>query len=271
MPTFESHRYQFHRLRHELSNYSLLRLRSCDGLLLSMHQSGTHWLKFMLASAMADHFDIPGPEFNHANDIIGGAKDPVIYPRIPLLRSSHTVAPLLLRNRLALHWLELPPSILLVRDIRASLVSNYIKWQARYAVTFSDYLRGDPSGRRYNSDIWWCFRFLNSWSTIKMLRETNVYLVRYETLRDDPEQVLTEVTRHLAIPLANSSITLGIERATKSAMLKRADPARPPGEINYSNDDPLSAFSASDRRFFSSRCAYYLSDSFGYDYQRWNT
>ena len=242
MSRFELNRYQFHRLRHELSNYSLLRLRNCDGLLFSMHQSGTHWLKYMLASAMADHFAIPGPEFNHANDIIGGSKDPVIYPQIPLLRSSHTIAPLLLRNRFVIDWLKLPPSIVLVRDIRASLVSNYIKWQARYAVSFSQYLRGDPSGRRYNSDIWWCFRFLNSWSTIKTMSGSNLHLVRYETLRNDPEQVLTEITRHLGIPLANSSIVLGVERATKSEMQQRADPARPPGEINHSNDDPLSHF-----------------------------
>jgi hypothetical protein len=270
MPTFESNRYQFHRLRHEFSNYSLIRLRGCDGLLLSMHQSGTHWLKFMLASAMADHFAIPGPEFNHANDIIGGSKDPVNYPQIPLLRSSHTVVPLLLRNQMAVNWLKLPPSIILVRDIRASLVSNYIKWQARYAVSFSEFLRGDPSGRRYNSDIWWCFRFLNGWSAIKMLSEPNVYLIRYETLLEDPEQVLTALARHLAIPLTNSSITLGIECATKSAMQQRADPARPPGEINHSNDDPLSVFNESDRRFFCSRCEYFLRDSFGYDYQQWN-
>ena len=119
MSMIESSHFHYHRLRHELGNYALVRLRNCNGIIASMHQSGTHWLKFMLATAMADHYGIPGPEFNHANDIIGGPKDSIRYSNLPEIRASHTIPPLLVRNRFGVKLLNLPPSLILIRDIRA--------------------------------------------------------------------------------------------------------------------------------------------------------
>jgi len=269
MTNREFYQFHFHRLRHELGNYSLLRLRHADGVIVSMHQGGTHWLKFMLADAMAAHYGIPAPEYNHANDIIGGSKDPVKYTQIPHLQSSHTVAPLLFRNALALSLTNFPPCVLLIRDIRASLVSNYKKWQARYQVSFSEYLRGDPSGRRFNSDIWWCIRFLNAWGRMAALAKNRIHIVRYEDLRLAPHAQLTAIARHLSLPLSRASVDQGVAAASKSAMAERSDPTRPPGEINQQDHDPLSAYSASDRQFITSRCANFLDATFGYDYSVW--
>ena len=267
MPTLNFTSFHFHRLRHELSNYSLLRMRHADGVIMSMHQGGTHWLKFMLASAMAEHYKIPPPQFNHANDIIGGTKDPAIYAQIPSIKSSHTVAPLLLQNPLALRVLQLPPCVLLIRDIRACLVSNYRKWQARYATTFSEYLRGDPSGRRFNSDIWWCIRFLNAWGRVVELGECCI--VRYEDLVEQPHAELARIALHLSIPLTSANIDYGVAAATKSAMAERSDPSRPPGEINQRDTDPLSTYAVTDREFVTAVCSKLLRTSFGYDYARW--
>lgn len=269
MSTTEFNQFHFHRLRHELTNYSLLRLRDADGVIVSMHQSGTHWLKFMIASAMSAHYGIPQPQYNHANDIIGGTKDPVNYPQIPRLISSHTVAPLLFRNALALQAIKFPPCVLLIRDLRACLVSNYRKWQARYAVSFSEYLPGDPSGRRFNSDIWWCIRFLNAWGRMAKLADGRCHVVRYEDLRLEPHAELERIAWHLSIPLAPTSVDQGVAAATKSAMAERSDPARPLGEINQQDNDPLSFYNASDRQFVSSRCANFLRTTFGYDYSAW--
>ena len=69
--------FHFHRLRRALGNFSLLAHRDCAGHLASMHQSGTHWLKFMLASALARHYGVPGPRYNHANDFIAGPHDEI--------------------------------------------------------------------------------------------------------------------------------------------------------------------------------------------------
>lgn len=266
----ESSRFHYHRLRHELGNYSLLKSRHCDGAIISMHQSGTHWLKFMLASAMAAHYGIPEPEYNHANDIIGGTKDPRRYADLPFLKSSHTIAPILLRNTHVVRRAALPPYVVLVRDIRACLVSNYKKWRARYAVSFSEYLRGDPAGRRFNSDIWWCIRFVNAWGRMSTLSGDRLIVVRYEDLRTAPRAQLERIVRHFGLPLSVASIGHGVEAATKTAMAERSDPARPPGEVNFAEDDPLVAFSNVDRDFVRTRCAHYLRCTFGYDYAVWS-
>ena len=149
------------RLR-SLFNFSLFRSRGAVGQIISMHQSGTHWLKFMLASALADQFSIPLPKYNHANDIIGGPRDIIVYPQIPRLIASHTIPSPFFYSILS-QTLNLPKYVLLIRDIRFSLTSNYRKWRDHYNVNFSVYLEGDPTGKEYNSDIWWTFRFLNCW------------------------------------------------------------------------------------------------------------
>jgi hypothetical protein len=269
MSGFESKRFQYHRARHELSNYAWLRLRHCDGAILSMHQSGTHWLKFMLASAIAEHYAIPPPRYNHANDIIGGPKDVCEYNQIPQLKSSHTIVPLLFNNPLAAYWITFPPVVLLIRDIRESLVSNYNKWQNRYAVSFSEYLRGDPSGRRYNSDIWWCIRFLNAWGRMAVLAPPRIHIVRYETLSAAPHAALEQIARHFQLPLTQSSIEAAVAAASKPAMADRADPLRPPGEVNLDDGDHLRVYSTVDREFVRSRCDRFLRSNFGYDYSAW--
>lgn len=265
----ESCRFYAHRLRHELGNYAVVRLRHCDGAILSMHQSGTHWLKFMLASAIADHYAIDPPRYNHANDIIGGSKDPRLHPTLPHLISSHTIAPLLLNNAVGLAWLRLPRCVILVRDIRASLHSNFKKWRVRYATTFSHFLRGDPSGRQFNSDIWWCIRFLNAWGHALALSENQFLVLRYEGLRAQPHEELAKLAAHLSLPLSSRNIDAGVEAASKSAMAERADPARPPGEINLDEDDPLLAYSDADREFVRTRLSSYLTQTFDYDYSVW--
>ncbi len=269
MPISEAAAFYFHRARHELGNYAALRLRACDGAIVSMHQSGTHWLKFMLANAIATHYAIAAPRYNHANDLIGGLKDARADPRIPNLRSTHSIAPLLLPLMITGGFVQLPPIVLLVRDMRVSLVSNYRKWAARYATEFSGFLRGDPAGRRYNSDIWWCIRFHNAWGRLLTAQPDTVKLVRYEDLRADPQHVLAAVAAHLSLPLDTDALAAGVAAATKPAMLARADPARPPGEINTDDGDPFACYDERDREFLTRCCERYLHHTFGYDFTSW--
>lgn len=247
----------------------MLRLRTCDGAIVSMHQSGTHWLKFMLASAIATHYAIEPPRYNHANDVIGGLKDARADPRIPDLRNTHSIAPLLLRPMLAAGIVRLPPLVVLVRDMRVSLVSNYRKWTTRYATEFPTFLRGDPAGRRYNSDIWWCIRFHNAWGRLLLSYPATVRLVRYEDLRAEPQQELAAIATHLGLPLSADALAAGIAAATKSSMLARADPTRPRGEVNISGGDPYACYDDRDREFLSRCCKRYLRHTFGYDFASW--
>jgi hypothetical protein len=269
MPYRESVQLQFHRLRHELSNYAVFRLARFDGVIVSMHQAGTHWLKYMLASAMADAYGIPQPRYNHANDIIGGVKDARPHPHVPHLVSTHSIAPLAVKLPFIFKHAHLPPTVLLVRDLRTSLVSNYRKWHARYGVSFAEFLRGDPAGRRYNSDMWWCIRFQNAWGGLAARHASLIQIVRYEDIAHDAHAALARVGRHFALPLADANLDFGIAAATKPAMAARADPARPRGEVNDDDGDPLALYRSSDREFVRSRCARYLRYDFSYDYAAW--
>jgi len=261
--------FHYHRLRHELGNYAARRLAQSDGAIVSMHQSGTHWLKYMLACAMAEAYGVAPPQYNHANDIIGGPKDRPRHPHIPHLVSTHTIAPLAYKIPFVFRRADVPPIVLLVRDLRASLVSNYRKWQRRYGVPFAEYVRGDPAGRRFNSDIWWCIRFQNAWGDLAARHERTFLVVRYEDIERDPPRMLAQVVGHFALPLSAQHIAAGVAAASKRAMAARADPARPPGEVNANTDDPLEQYEPADREYVQSRCAAFLRRDFGYDYSVW--
>lgn len=262
-------RFHYHRLRHELTNYSLLKYRNVDAQIVSQHQSGTHWLKYMMATALSHRYSLPPPKYNHANDIIGGPKDPVVYPNIPRIISSHSIPPQLASPLLKSRRIEFPKYVLLVRDIRASLVSNYRKWQQRYDVSFSEFLRGDPAGRKYNSDVWWSIRFLNAWANMRDANTDNVLTVHYESLLHNPTHELVRINDFLKLQLCDEALEVGVGRATKSAMKSRADPQRPKGEVNESNENIYDRFSLSDRQFFTQQCDRFLQFSYGYNYQDW--
>ena len=223
----------------------------------------------MLANALAHQHGLPGPEFNHANDFIGGPKDQIVYPQLPRLISSHSIPPLLTPLLLKLKMLRFPQYILLVRDIRASLVSNYRKWQDRYAVEFSEFLRGDPAGKKYNSDIWWSIRFLNAWGRFRTCSHATVLVVRYEDLQLDTQTELARINQFIGLALREEDIAHDIGNATKQAMLAKADPQRPPGEVNKQEVEIESYFSSRDKLYFEEICRAFLKYDFAYDYSQW--
>ena len=234
-----------------------------------MHQSGTHWLKFMLANALSHQYAIPPPTFNHANDFIGGHQDRICYPTIPRLQASHSMPHPLLRWRAVHAALDLPRYVVLVRDLRVALASNYAKWETRYGVPFTVYLAGDPSGRRYNSDLWWALRFLNAWGELVLRLPERVTLVRYEDLRAEPLTQLTRVSAALGLALDQAALAHGVAVSTKAHMAAKDDPARPPGAVRETRGDPLAVYGAADRRFVSDICARFLVHPCGYDFTRW--
>ena len=265
----ESLRFHYHSWRRSWSNFSLLRHRACDGHLVSMHQSGTHWLKFMLANAMAYQFGTPPPEFNHANDIIGGPRDAQVYPQLPRLVSSHTV-PHYIATLAAVHrHFRLPPYVLLLRDMRVALVSNYHKWRDRYGIPFAEFLSGDPSGAIFNSDIWWAIRFLNGWGDVYANAAPRIVVVKYEDLAVDAAAELRRVAAHFNLALSAAAIAAGVEASSKSAMQDKHDPARPPGAVRDDCADPFANYSAADRELFERLSGRYLRHRFGYDYSTW--
>jgi len=58
-----NYKYKYHALRHYCFNFSLLAHRDFDAMLITMHQSGTHWLKYMLTLALAEKLGVEKPEY----------------------------------------------------------------------------------------------------------------------------------------------------------------------------------------------------------------
>ncbi|MGE0485053.1 MAG: sulfotransferase domain-containing protein [Gammaproteobacteria bacterium] len=269
VPALSPAAFRRHALRRASGNFSLLKHRHCVGQLVSMHQAGTHWLKFMLANALSYQYGTPPPRYNHANDIIGGPRDPIVYPQLPRLLSSHSLP----HPAMAWGWLHdrlrLPPYVVLVRDLRDSLVSNYAKWRERYGVSFTTYIAGEQRAKRYNSDIWWCVRFMNAWGALAVRLPERVTVVRYEDLRRDPAHELARVARAFALALDDAALAHGIAVSSKAHMAAKEDPARPPGAVRESPGDPRAAYDEPAREFVSAVCARYLEHDFGYDFACW--
>ena len=223
----------------------------------------------MLANALSHHYALPAPQYNHANDFIGGPKDKIVYPALPRLRSSHSIPPLITPWLLKSGTIRLPKYIVLVRDIRASLVSNYRKWTERYGVSFSVFLRGDPAGRQYNSDIWWSIRFLNAWGRLQAMAPEGILVIHYEDLLSDAYSQLCRLNEFIGLSLSEEAIRAGISAGSKSAMLSKADPERPSGEVHAEGTAVADWFDDEDKRFFSLACRKLLKFDFGYDYQSW--
>jgi hypothetical protein len=252
--------------RKDLTNFAFLRHLKYSGFLVSMHQSGTHWLKYLLAVAIAKEYCLPMPQYNHANDIIGGPKDPRLYDNAPRLASSHSIPHPLLKLSIFRTMVKLPLYVVLIRDIRNSLISNYEKWRNRYNCSFSEFLRGNIRRRRFNNDIWWCIRFMNAWGRLIEKYPNNHLLVKYEDLTNDTLAQANRINNFWGLGIREDFLNFAIQEATKDKMLLKHDPDRPAGEVRteiktfeeFTNED--------DRVFFYQTCTNYLDYRFGYKY-----
>ena len=71
------------------SNASLLVHRAFDGHIVSMHQSGSHWIKNMLGRVLQQIYGLPPLRHIQDDSIIGHTKSPPIYRHIPQIVHSH--------------------------------------------------------------------------------------------------------------------------------------------------------------------------------------
>lgn len=261
--------YRRQRLKRDHFNFALLKHRHCHGFMASMHQSGTHWLKHMLAVALAARYGLPPPQFIHSNDIIGGPRDPAPPPPTPRILSTHSIAHPFVASGVVRALLPLPRYVVLVRDIRASLVSNFEKWKARYNCSFDEFLFADPRARRFNSDLWWCLRFCNAWGEVVARRPQQTLVVRYEDLQRAPLAQLQRVDEFLALGLSADQLALGVAESTKEKMEHKPD--RQELTVVRHDNRPVPAwFDAAARRFVERATGVLLQHHFGYDYTRWD-
>ena len=264
-------RFYYHLHRRDITNLSFLRHRIFYGFIVTMHQAGTHWLKHMLATAISRELDIPPPRYSYAADMIGGPKDAKIYPGIRPFGHSHTIPSVLLRFRMLHRLFKLPRYVVVVRDIRAMLVSHYEKYKAEYGCGFSEYVRGDVANQRFDSDLWWCIRYLNAWGRAIAGHPEDFIVVRYEDLAADTLGELEKINSFLGLNLSRQALLYGMQESTKEKM--NAKPEKTARVLNLKriairmDATPQEAmFTEADQLFFRETCRKYLKYDFGYQY-----
>lgn len=263
------------RLTRDLTNLSLVRHRNSDGHIISMHQSGTHWLRNMLSLAMARAYNLPEPEYIQDNDFICAPQDASKYPKIPRIVSSHQIPTPLITNRLALSLIRLPDYVLLMRDPRVIAASHYRRFEARYKIPFSEYLRANvellrqnSKKRKFDKDIWWDLRFQNSWERMMQLRPGHIHLVRYEELRRDTARHLRAIMQFLHMPaIDDETLAWCIEQSSKESMAQKESPDIAHKVVQQDNKNPLAIYSDDDKRFFVETYRKYCKADFGYDFE----
>jgi hypothetical protein len=258
-------------LADELFKLSLLRDRGADGHIVSMQQSGTHWLRHMLALVLCRHYGLPEPQNFDDRSIIGSHKHAVAHARIPRILSTHNIPSPLVHAAPLRSTLRFPRYVILIRDIRATLVSYYEKHHA-HEMTFSEMLRaGRVLSKSVRWDLWRRIRFLNAWDRERArLPADQTLVVRYEDMQQGAAGALSRVWSFLQLPPQPlTTFADAVARSSKSDLAKQEDGRDRPKIVHERKRSPLEWFGTDDRLYFTEVCRRHLRHSFGYDYENW--
>tara|TARA_R100001132_G_scaffold6832_3_gene6119 strand:- start:779 stop:1603 length:825 start_codon:yes stop_codon:yes gene_type:complete len=221
-------------LNESWTNFSVLRHRRFDGMLVTSKNSGTHWLKYMLAVALAETHGLPHPTYFSENAVrpyIGWPKDDATFAELPSLAFSHTIPHQLAEWGWARSLADLPPYVLAVRHPMAILASHHAKWEYDIQVDWLTYLKGDPGGSKYRCDLYWLARFWNRWGDIRARHSDTIHVVQYEQTQKDPRAVLQAVSDHWSLDLPPEAIDVALAAGTKDAMAQKIDPDAEPNVL----------------------------------------
>ncbi len=215
-------------VRDDLSRFHLLHYGDrVDGFLISGHNSGTHWLRFMLSAAIASRLDLPPPTYSSGpeSDVyIGHARHRRRFPTAPRIGSSHHMPSRLIAVLGGLGVLRLPPVVLLVRHIPDSLLSYFFKWrEAKQLGELDDYVARKP--RAQGVDVWWFIRFFNRWGALKRIFPRQVLVVRYEDVERDPETWVRRIWGHWGVQLEDADLAAAMAVSSRAVVKARLDPA----------------------------------------------
>lgn len=260
--------FRLHCLNRHAINVELLRFTKFQGFLVTGQHSGTHWIKWMVSHALAHHHGVPPPRYmnnSSSNELIGHPKHLRIYPTLPRIASSHTIAPYVLDWRWLRRIHKLPPYAVVVRDVRDLLISHYEKWRTTYRVPFSEYLKGDPWGQMYKCDVWWYLRFANRWGAVAQRFPRETLVLSYEGFRRDALRSLRRLSHHFSLDLTDDDLGAGLAVGTKAIMARHQDPriserpVRPDGV-------GMARYTAGDLALLERILSRHLRHDFGYRY-----
>jgi sulfotransferase family protein len=214
-------------VRDDLSRFHLLHYRDrVDGFLVSGHNSGTHWLRFMLSTAIAHRLALPRPAHSSGPDsdvFIGHARHARKFPQAPRIGSSHHMPSRLVAMLGALGLVRLPPVVLLVRRIPDSLISYFFKWREPKALGDLDqYIAKAPSAQ--GVDVWWFIRFFNRWGLLRRIFPQAVMVVRYEDVQRDPEAWVRRIWAHWGVELDDTDVAAAMAVSSRDVVQAHLDP-----------------------------------------------
>jgi hypothetical protein len=254
-------------LRDDLSRFHLLHYGDrVDGFLISGHNSGTHWLRFMLSSAIASHLALPKPAHSsgpQSDLFIGHARHPRAFPQAPKIGSSHHMPSRLVGLLGALGVARLPPVVLLVRNIPDALLSYFFKWRDAKALGgLDEYVAREP--RAQGVDLWWFIRFFNRWGALKRVFAERVMVVRYEDVEHDPETWVRRIWSHWGVDLRDADVEAAMAVRSRTAVAAHLDPRY--GEAIAPERQARLAvqFDPRDAEVLARRLARHLRHDFGY-------
>jgi hypothetical protein len=214
-------------LRDDLSRFHLLHYADrVDGFLISGHNSGTHWLRFMLSTAIAHRLELPRPAYSSGpqSDLyIGHARHRRRFPQAPRIGSSHHMPSRLVALLGAVGLVKLPPVVLLVRRIPDSLLSYFFKWrEAKGLGALDRYLAKAPTAQ--GVDLWWFIRFFNRWGLLSRIFRERVMVVRYEDVQRDPETWVRRIWDHWGVTLDDEDLAAAMSVSSRDAVQAHLDP-----------------------------------------------
>lgn len=161
--------------------------------------------------------------------------------------------------------MSFPPYVVVVRDIRKVLVSNYEKWRDRYQCSFSRYVEGDPRGNAFITDAWQYIRFMNRWGDVASRFPAETKVIRYEDIRTNTKHALQGITRHFGIELNDADLAAGLMVGTKDVMNLSHDPAVEAKALRLDSALEVS-FSLDDTAVLQRILGNHLRHDFGYNY-----
>ena len=250
-----------------LFNFPTLRHRRFDAMVATMHQSGTHWLKYMLGLTLAKLYNVPPPASIKDNSIIGRNKAASDHPNYPRIGMTHSIPHYFLRSRVFVQALHFPRYLILARDIRDALVAHYEKRKTDYDVDFSTYLRGDVRGKKYRDDIWLRIRFMNGWGAVIERHPERAAVLTYEDLVADTRGQLARVLDHFNIEGITPQLLDDVVAASSKAEMARLKTPNAKWVVVRMDTRPSTEwYSDEDRQFVAEVCRRNLKYSFGYQY-----
>ncbi len=252
-------------LNRRWTNGSLLFHRNFDGHIVSMQQSGSHWIKNQLASVLSQLYGLPPLAHIQDDSIIGHTKSPPKYKNIPQIVHSHGYPHGL---TLKLPFLHYPKYLVLVRDLKESLVSHYERFKGDYGnCDFSTYLRGDVRQDKFHSDIWSRMRFMNEWGRLVEQYPQSVMPLRYEDMKSDAGGSLSRTCDFFGIKNVTPAIVAAaLEDASRDKMAEKPNPDITTIVVRKEERKNVADYFTGDNgAFFDATTARYLKHGFGYD------